>query len=226
MRGVCLTRFKIERIIITEHKKGGAMFIEFEGISGSGKTTQCELLKPILENVGYSVTIVNEPDMTKMGTTVDSILCSNTPRDRITEMFLFLAKEAELHSQIISLEDRLPNNIIFRDGGRGSFLSYNHINTRLSIQTLERLHDRANAHQIPAVSILLDVPVDVALKRILNRHKRSRFDVLPRVFLKTQSDILEHLATMLPNWIAVDGSLEEDEVTSKILNKMSKIDVR
>jgi thymidylate kinase len=105
-------------------------------------------------------------------------------------------------------------------------LSYNHINTRLSIQTLERLHDRANAHQIPAISILLDVPVDVALKRIFNRHRRSRFDVLPRIFLKAQSDIFEHLAATLPNWIVVDGSLKEDEVTSRILNKMSKIKVK
>lgn len=196
------------------------MFFEIEGIAGSGKTTQCEFIKKVLENAHYSVTIANEPDMTQMGTHIRELIRSRIPRDSLTEMFLFLANEAELHSAIIVPELAIPNHIILRDGGLGTFLSYAYLTTRLSIETLTYLFERASKNHHSTETILLDVPPAIATFRLKERRVYSKFDVPSENSLKYQRDILKHLASVKPNWLVIDGTHSVTEVCNQILSRI------
>lgn len=196
------------------------MLVQIEGINGAGKTTQCERIKDILEHAGRTATIVNEPGMTEMGTFLKKTINSNVPRDKITEMFLFLAVEAELHSQIIIPEHAIPGHLVLRDGGMGFFMSHHYLTTRLTIETLTYLFERASIKHRSVITVLLDIPADVALRRIDGRRKESKFDMLSRDFLKHQRDVLRHLATIMPNWIVLDGTRTVNDVCDLILSKM------
>lgn len=206
------------------------MLIEIEGISGSGKTEQCERIKGILENAGHTATIANESEeteMTTMGKFLRKTIRSNSlPRDHITEMFLVLAMEAELHSQIIIPEHALPNHLVLRDGGKGAFISYYYLTTRLSIEMLSYLFDRAAAKHRPVFTFVLDVPPDIARLRIQGRRKESKFDMLKRDFLKHQRDVLVHLADTMPGWVLIDGTRSVADVCDKILSRIREHPVR
>ncbi len=196
------------------------MLIEVEGITGSGKTTQCERMKSILEHAKFTATIVNEPGMTEMGTFIMKAIKSNTPRDKVAELFLSLAVEAELHSQIIIPEHSIPGHLVLRDGGSGSFISYHYLTTQFSLEKLTRLYDQATLGHRSIMTIFLDVPLDVAAKRIKNRRKESKFDMLPLVFIQRQRDVFMHLSQTLPNWVVVDGTKPAINVRDQILSKI------
>ena len=66
------------------------MFITFEGIEGSGKSTQIELLQTSLKEEGYSVEILREPGTTQLGEKIRDVFLEKTDEivDPMTEAFL------------------------------------------------------------------------------------------------------------------------------------------
>lgn len=197
------------------------MLVQIEGIRGSGRTMQCERIKGLLENAGYTATIANEPGMTETGTFLSRVIQSNSmPRDAITEMFLCLAKEAELYQKIIIPENSIPGHLVLRNGGAGSFISHYYLTTRLSIETLVYLFECASAKHRAVVTFLLDVSPDLALRRMKGVRKESKFDVLSRDFLKKQSGVLLHLAAILPNWIVLNGADSVSSICDLMLKRL------
>ena len=83
-------------------KKG--LFITFEGLDGSGKTTQIELLKNYLKSKGFDVVTTIEPGGTEIGGKIRNILLDkgNLDMSHKAETFLFLASRAELVSKVIA----------------------------------------------------------------------------------------------------------------------------
>ena len=65
------------------------MFITFEGIEGSGKSTQIELLRSLLKEEGHAVEILREPGTTQLGEKIRDIFLEKTDErvDPITEAF-------------------------------------------------------------------------------------------------------------------------------------------
>ena len=78
-------------------------FISFEGIDGSGKTTQIRYLADYLESLGYEVLLLREPGGTKIGEEIRRILLDmkNEGMKPETELFLFEAASSQLVREII-----------------------------------------------------------------------------------------------------------------------------
>ena len=69
------------------------MFISFEGIEGSGKSTQIELIEELIRAKGYQVKKLREPGTTELGEKIRNIFLEKTAEtvDPITEAFLLLS---------------------------------------------------------------------------------------------------------------------------------------
>src|SRR5436853_2077185 len=77
-------------------------FITFEGVEGSGKTTQIRLLKVALEAAGLTVVTTREPGGNPLGESIRSILLSESePPTPTAELLLFLAARAQLTQRVI-----------------------------------------------------------------------------------------------------------------------------
>lgn len=192
------------------------MFISLEGIPGSGKTTQCEFAKIILENAKCSVTVANEPDMTTMGTLLRELRFGRIQRNKLCELFIALAEEAQLYSEIIIPELAIPNHYILRDGGAGTLLSHYYVTTRLSIEKLIALFNFVSSKHQPIVTLVLDISPEIAEKRLGKRNTHlGSLSVL-----KLQRDVLLRLAKILPNWYIIDGAYPIEHVCNTILSRM------
>ncbi len=193
------------------------MLIDVEGIDGVGKTTQCGLLQEWISVLGHEVMILKEPGGTEFGVQINEAIHSESPRSKIAEMYAFLSAKAQLYAQIVLPKLALEYHII-SDRGQGSFLSYHHVKTGLELTILSTLMSYATLNTKPSLTILIDTPVDIAIQRNKGKNNPTKFDKMSKAFFEDQRTTFLHLATILPNWIVVNGAVSIEEVFSQIKN--------
>ena len=151
------------------------MFITFEGIEGSGKTTQIQRLKVELEKRGHPVLCTKEPGGTALGLKIRQFLLDTKTdfQSQYTELLLFYIDRLEhikqrvepaLEKGITVLCDRyIDSTIAYQVGGRG-----------LKQQLVQTLSDLVNL--TPDKTILLDLSPEEGLKRAEKRARLDRFE--------------------------------------------------
>jgi dTMP kinase len=146
------------------------MFITFEGIEGSGKSTQMEMLVKYLEQKGQKVKAVREPGGTALGERVRALLLTKEEEtiEPWSELFLYEACRAELARKVIApaLKDGF---IVVCDRFIDSTIAYQGYGRGLSCEAIQGLNELATQGLTPELTILVDCPVEVGLGRALNR---------------------------------------------------------
>lgn len=146
------------------------MFITFEGIEGSGKTTQIKLLIPVLEAKGYACVCTREPGATKIGEKIRAILLDSghTRMLPITELLLYEADRAQHLCEII--EPALAaNQVVVSDRFFDATTVYQGYARGFDLKLIEQMHDIVIRDTKPDLTIILDLPVDVGLNRAWQR---------------------------------------------------------
>lgn len=143
-----------------------SLLITFEGPEGSGKTTQANKLKAVLEERGYSVLLTREPGGTEIGDAIRDILLD--PRfesmDALTELFLYEANRSQHVSDVI--RPALKNgDIVISDRFSDASLVYQGKARGIGSDTVERLNDLATGSLTPDLTIVLDVNPEDGLMR-------------------------------------------------------------
>ncbi|GAB7022878.1 dTMP kinase [Salidesulfovibrio brasiliensis] len=160
------------------------MFITFEGIEGTGKSTQCKLLKEYLESRGMEVLLTCEPGGSRIGAELRKMLLSTDNRDltSLTELFLYLADRAQHISEIVrpALEE---GKAVICDRFADSTVVYQGYGRGLDTKMLHHLNEVAVDGTWPELTLLLDLDVETGLKRAMTRNiqkgmtqKEGRFE--------------------------------------------------
>jgi len=141
------------------------MFITFEGIDGSGKSTQIQLLKEWLERLDHTVTVLREPGGNVVSEQIRQLLLDSTeliePR---CELLLFTAARAQLVSKVIRPALK-AGHIVICDRYIDSSVAYQGYGRGLPIDDIVRINDFATAGLIPDITFIFDLTVDDAAKR-------------------------------------------------------------
>ena len=91
-------------------------FLSFEGIEGSGKSTQLKILQSYLEGLGYRVIILREPGGTNYGEKLrEAILASEEALHPIAEAYLFASSRAQLLKQVVLKELSVEKTVVICD---------------------------------------------------------------------------------------------------------------
>lgn len=191
------------------------MFFEIEGIEGAGKSTQCALLQEWMLQNGFDSIVVKELESTLFGKAVRKLLQENELKDSKAEMFLFLSCKAHVFSQKI-MPYLAQGKHVISDRGSGSFISYNSSILGLDKDVLINFLHIAMSGVEPTRTILLDIPLDVAQKRINMKTEKMRFDLIGETYLTKQRNKFVELSNYFPYWFCIDGSLSIQEVHLKI----------
>lgn len=157
-------------------KKG--MFITFEGIEGSGKTTQIELFCHYLdgEEVQYIRTI--EPGGTKIGDEIRRVLLSVEHAEMIslTELLLYAASRAQHVGEKIrpALEE---GYVVVCDRFGDSTLAYQGSGRGIDRALIMRLNDICTGGLLPDITFLLDLDVETGMMRNRSANKVDRLEL-------------------------------------------------
>jgi dTMP kinase len=181
------------------------MFIEIEGIDGAGKSTQCKLLKEWLDLIGKDSIIVKELDSTDFSKQIRNVLIADIMKDAHAEMFLFLSCKCQVFSQLIrpSMES---GKIVIGDRGSGSFISYNSSILGVEKDVLINLLEMCSLGDHPNTTILLDVSVEIAQERIMQKDEQTRFDSVSMDILQKQREKFLELSENYSDWVIIDGA--------------------
>lgn len=132
-------------------------FITFEGIDGTGKTTQSKLLDSYLKKKGYSVLLVYEPGGTEIGERIrDLLLHGQAEISSLTELFLYEASRAQLVEEVIkpALNE---GKIVICDRFTDATIAYQGYGRGLKKEAIGLLNKKATKGVIPDLTFCLDI---------------------------------------------------------------------
>ncbi|MBU6144969.1 MAG: dTMP kinase [Acidobacteria bacterium] len=199
------------------------LFISFEGIDGVGKSTQADLLEKYLVGLGKTVVRTLEPGGTEVGVEIRKILLHHrgelAPR---AEAALFAADRA--HHVASKIRPALARGeIVITDRYFDSSVAYQGAGRELSMDEVRNLSLWAVGGLLPDLTILLDLPAEVARSRRnktgtepdrLESEKIEFFERARQAYLKLASDE--------PNrFLVVDASAEVEQMQEIIRARVS-----
>lgn len=146
------------------------MFISFEGIEGSGKTTQIKLLMPVLEAEGYDCVFTREPGATKIGRKIRAILldAAHTTMLPLTELLLYEADRAQHIHQVIK-PALAADKVVVSDRFFDATTVYQGYARGYDLELIQQIHRIVLGGLRPDLSVVLDLPVDLGLRRAWQR---------------------------------------------------------
>jgi len=151
------------------------MFISFEGIEGSGKTTQVELLIHVLKVKGYECLATREPGATKIGHKIRGILldAANSDMLPLTELLLYEADRAQHVHEVIK-PSLAAGKVIVSDRFFDATTAYQGYARGYDLALIQQIHQIVLGGLRPDLTLILDLPVQVGLERAWQRiHSRS-----------------------------------------------------
>jgi len=201
-----------------------ALFITFEGIEGSGKTTQLRRLAGRLPDA----VITKEPGGTPLADEIRGILLDARSRlDPVAEMFLFAASRRQNVVEVIrpALE---KGRVVLCDRFTDATLAYQGFGRLLDLDRLRMLNDWATSSLQPDITVLLDLPEEVGLDRARSRNvgtikNEGRFEAEDLRFHRRVREGYLALAAAEPGrYVVVDANGPENDVFDRMIAALQR----
>lgn len=154
------------------------IFISLEGIEGTGKSTQTELLAEYLRSKGYGVTKTAEPGGTRISLKIRDLLLStdSTDMDPFTELLLYNAARVQ-HIKEIIMPALLRGDVVVTDRFSDSTTAYQGYGRGIDLKLIDALDTVATNRLRPHLTVLLDIDVETGLARNRKIQKYDRLEL-------------------------------------------------
>jgi dTMP kinase len=194
------------------------MFITFEGVDGSGKSTQVRLLAELLRAEGRSVLETREPGGTELGEKVRELILAGGSLAPWAEALLFAAARAQLVDEVIRPALARGEDVL-SDRYLDSSLAYQGLARGLGVERVLELNLAATGHLLPDRTFLIQVPLDQAARQRgddPDRIEREGDDFVERV----DSAYRDLAGIFAQRIVTVDGSQPASEVAKLIRGQL------
>lgn len=196
------------------------MFITFEGIDASGKTTQVKLLENYLREQNFKVVVVREPGGTKLSEQIRNILLSKEHFNMFKEceIFLFSASRAQLVREVI-IPKLNEGYIVISDRFHDSTTAYQGTGRNINLEDVYAIHRIAIDDCIPDLTYFLDIPFEESLRRKnLSNLSPDRIEAQGKEFFeKVREGYLEIQKREPERFKVINGLGSPDEIHKKIV---------
>jgi dTMP kinase len=204
------------------------LFITFEGLDGSGKTTQIKRLADWLKSRGHAPVVTRQPGGTSTGDRIRALVLDSrsTGLAPMTEMALMFADRAQAISEIIqpALE---AGQVVLCDRFTDSTEAYQGGGRELGSQIVLELHRLVCGNLQPDLTLLLQPPIERNLARARSRNQRvtartgrdeGRFEAERDAFHHRVAEKYKHIAAREPERVVlIEGDLSIEEVHKQVI---------
>jgi dTMP kinase len=204
------------------------MLITLEGPEGSGKTSHIPYLVEYFREHGHVIFPTREPGGTSIGEQIRDILhdLKNTEMHPRTETLLYQAARAQFVEQVIRPRLTL-GEIVLSDRYYDSTIAYQGYGHQQDLDQVRSLIHYATGGLVPDLTILLDVDVEIGLKRKQKADEWNRLDAYTVDFhRRVRAGYIEMAAREPVRWRVVDASrdwkLVQEELRRVILENLEK----
>ena len=200
-------------------------FITFEGGEGTGKSTQLRLLEKYLENVGISVVTTREPGGTPPGEDIRHLLVNGETNkwNPLTEVLLHYAARHEHITRVI--EPTISSGKwVLCDRYTDSTLAYQGFAQHVDFKYITKLQKIVVGRFTPNLTIILDLPVEIGLKRAEERDTGgTRYERMGLKFHQTLRESFLKIADDNPERCVVfNANKPEILIEKEIINLVNK----
>ena len=200
------------------------LFLVFEGVDGSGTTTQVEYLCKFLKNRGHEVIRTREPGGTPLSEGIRHLVLDPNWKETsfLTELFLYAASRAQHVEELIApaLEQGC---IVICDRFTASSIAYQSFGRGLDRNLVERVNQMAVGSCIPDMTLFLRISVEEALRRRV--HRVQQIDRLEDAGQRLQERVAlgyEAVFKEDSNAVAVDAHQDPEDIAQEINKDLLK----
>jgi dTMP kinase len=214
----------------SEIKNKPGLFITFEGIEGSGKTTLMELVANALRQRGLDPLLTREPGGTELGLALRRVLLDpqGTGMEAATELLLFGADRAQHVAEVIR-PALVTGRVVLCDRFSDATGAYQGHGRGISLQAVKTVDRVARGETRPDLTVLLDLPEELGLARAKARNTQvsdpseSRIDEEELAFHRKVREGYLHLAGQDPErFMVLDARKDVTELGELILEELTK----
>ena len=202
------------------------LLITFEGMEGTGKTTQTQRLSAVLIQAGHKVCVTREPGGTPISEEIRNIFLNPNHNEMVstTELLLIAAARAQHVSEIIlpALED---GKVVISDRFSDATVAYQGYRRGLDLDLIRSLNHIATCGLSPERTFLLDLPVEIGLRRV--RQRQGAMNRLDLEDCESHNRIREAylaIASQEPNRVSViDAQADVDSIHKLIAAEVNDL---
>ncbi len=195
-------------------------FITFEGGDGAGKSTQIKRLAAAIEKTGLTVTVTREPGGSRGAETIRAMLLDpDAEWDPPTEALLHFAARADHYTTKIAPALK-EGAWVLCDRFADSTRAYQGYGLGLDMGAIETLYEIALDDFVPDLTIILDIPVETGVERMIERGADpDRYEKMDTAFHERLRQGFLEIAKQDPDRCAViDANNDIDTVTGRIFD--------
>jgi dTMP kinase len=201
---------------------GKGKFITFEGIDGAGKSTHITYVADLLKARGLTVVLTREPGGTSLGEKLRELVLHESMHLE-TEALLMFASRREHLAQVIDpalargdwvISDRFTDaSFAYQGGGR-----------KLSMDKLAILESWVHPHLQPDLTLLFDVPLEVARARLHATRELDKFEQEKADFFEaTRASYLERASQFPQRFRLIDSTRSKEQVQLELQELLASI---
>ena len=192
------------------------MFISFEGIEGSGKSTQIELIEELIRAKGYQVKKLREPGTTELGEKIRNIFLEKTTEtvDPITEAFLLYASRKHLDQNFLR-QNLSDGAIVIADRYADATLAYQSYGKGLDHNFVKLIHDSSQLLS-PDLTFYMDISAEISRERISDREMDRMESESIDFFKKVREGYLQIAQDNPERVVVLDANKTIDELHESI----------
>jgi dTMP kinase len=195
-------------------------FFTFEGIDGSGKSTQLAMLAASLRAAGHDVVTTREPGGTPLGEALRAAFLETTgPVAPMAELLAFAADRAQ-HVELLIKPEVAAGKIVISDRYADATFAYQGAGRGFSKDQVNSVIELATGGLKPDLTLFFDITPEEAIRRMTTRHdaKRNRMDDETEEFYTRVREAYLGIAEREPDrFIVIDASGPIDDIHREVM---------
>jgi dTMP kinase len=198
-------------------------FITFEGIDGAGKSTHLAFVADLLRECGKQVVVTREPGGTALGEALRNILLHEKMHLETEALLMFAARREHIAQVIAPALER--GDCVISDRFTDATFAYQGGGRKLDLGKLAALEQWVHPHLQPDVTLLFDVPLEVARARLdatrtLDKFEQEKADF----FAATRAEYLRRAAQFPARFRIIDSTQTIEAIQQQLRDIVGELD--